>query len=66
MWINKIKIKKIQMIIIGIIVLISSFMLSSSLGIITSVDKSMDKLIEETKTPIAFIPVYDKYIKSDL
>lgn len=57
MWIEKIKMKKFQMLIIGIIVLISSFMLSSSLGIITSVDKPMDKLIEETKTPVAFIPV---------
>jgi|GEM_PF-1485819 len=60
MWINKIKMKKFQMLIIGIIVLISSFMLSSSLGIITSVDKPMDKLIEETKTPIVFMPI-DKY-----
>lgn len=60
MWINKIKKRKIQMILIGVVVIISSFMLASSIGIITSVSEPMDKLIEETKTPLLFMTV-DKY-----
>ena len=57
MWISKIKKRKIQMLLIGLIVMISSFMLSSAIGIITSVNEPMNKLIEETKAPVLFMTV---------
>lgn len=57
MWINKIKKRKIQMLLIGLVVMISSFMLASAIGIITSVSEPMNRLIEETKAPLLFMTV---------
>lgn len=57
MWISKIKKRKIQMLLIGLVVMISSFMLSSAIGIITSVSEPMNRLIEETKAPVLFMTV---------
>lgn len=57
MWISKIKKRKFQMLLIGMVVMISSFMLSSAIGIITSVNEPMNKLIKETKAPLLFMTV---------
>lgn len=54
MWLNKIKNKKLQMFLIGIVVLVSSLMLTSALGIIISVDKPMSELIKETNAPTLY------------
>lgn len=67
LWISKIKKRKFQMMLIGLIVMISSFMLSSSIGIVTSVTAPMDTLIKKTKAPILFM-TEDKYdgIQNDM
>lgn len=54
MWIKKIKKRKIQMLLIGIIALISSFMLAASIGIIINISEPMNKLIEDTKPPVIY------------
>lgn len=54
MWLNKIKNKKLQMFLIGLVVLVSSLMLTSALGIIISVDKPMSELIKETNAPTVY------------
>ncbi|AGK98700.1 hypothetical protein Clopa_3952 [Clostridium pasteurianum BC1] len=45
------------MLLIGLVVMISSFMLASAIGIITSVSEPMNKLIEEAKAPLLFMTV---------
>ena len=54
MWLNKIKNKKLQMFLIGLVVLVSSLMLTAALGIIISVDKPMSELIKETNAPTLY------------
>lgn len=59
MWLNKIKAKKLQMFLIGLVVLVSSLMLTAALGIIISVDKPMSELIKETKAPTLYAVITD-------
>ncbi|WP_234117531.1 ABC transporter permease [Clostridium hydrogenum] len=54
MWLNKIKNKKLQMFLIGLVVLVSSLMLTAALGIIISVDKPMSELIKDTNAPTLY------------
>lgn len=59
MWLNKIKNKKLQMFLIGLVVLVSSLMLTAALGIIISVDKPMSELIKETNAPTLYAIIPD-------
>lgn len=59
MWLNKIKNKKLQMFLIGIVILVSSLMLTAALGIIISVDKPMSELIKETNAPTLYAIIPD-------
>lgn len=57
MWLKKIKKRKVQMLLIGIIALLSSFMLAASIGIIINVSEPMDKLIKDTKAPALYFTI---------
>lgn len=59
MWLNKIKNKKLQMFLIGLVVLVSSLMLTAALGIIISVDKPIRELIKETNAPTLYAIIPD-------
>lgn len=52
MWIQKIRNRKLQMFLIGLIVAVSSFMLSSAIGIFQNTKSPMDDLIKKTDAPI--------------
>jgi len=54
MWLKKIKNRKLQMFLIGLVVLVSSLMLTSALEIIISVDKPIGELIKETNAPTLY------------
>lgn len=54
MWLSKIKNKKFQMLLIGIVVLVSSMMLTSAFEIIMNIDKPINELIKETNAPTVY------------
>lgn len=53
MWVQKIRNRKLQMFLIGLIVAVSSFMLSSAIGIFQNTKSPMDDLVKKTEAPLA-------------
>lgn len=60
MWLKNFRNKKMQTVLIGLIMLMCALLLSTSLGIFLSLDEPIEKLTKECDSAFAVIYPYDK------